>query len=188
MDIWKKKITNTAADFILDPEADSVKVEDGVRATIGGMIVSKTIKYTKNNKAMAFITVEDLYGTVEVIVFPKDYEKYSRDIIEDTKVFVTGRTSVEEDKDGKMILESLTLFSDITRELWIRFANKADYVEKEAKLKQLTGASDGKDVIVVYLAEEKAYKRLGPEMSVNADATLVEKLKEAFGSDNITLR
>lgn len=64
---------------------------DGSKAVIGGMITTKTIKYTKTNKAMAFLTVEDLVGTVEVVVFPKDYEKNQQWMNEDEKVFIRGR-------------------------------------------------------------------------------------------------
>ena len=72
---WKKSISATTADFQLDEETGHTKVHDGAKEIIGGMITEKTIKHTKTNQMMAFITVEDLLGTVEVVVFPRDYEK-----------------------------------------------------------------------------------------------------------------
>lgn len=75
---WRKSITAVTADFQWDDEVHAAKVHDGARAVIGGMASrEKTIKYTKNNQVMAFLTIEDLVGTVEVIVFPRDYEKNS---------------------------------------------------------------------------------------------------------------
>ncbi|MDO4513084.1 MAG: DNA polymerase III subunit alpha, partial [Lachnospiraceae bacterium] len=94
--MWRKNITAMTADFLLDEETGAVRVMDGSTVTIGGMIADKKIKYTKNDKIMAFLTVEDLVGTIEVIVFPKDYEKYASELIEDAKVFIRGRVSVEE--------------------------------------------------------------------------------------------
>ena len=96
---WKKSISATTADFQLDEETGHTKVHDGAKEIIGGMITEKTIKHTKTNQMMAFITIEDLLGTVEVVVFPRDYEK-NRDYLEaDSKVFVRGRVSEEDDKE-----------------------------------------------------------------------------------------
>ena len=104
---WRKNISAVTADFMLDEETNAVKIKDNQSVVIGGIITEKTIKYTKQNKAMAFITVEDLFGTVEVIIFPRDYEKYSRYLNEDEKVFVAGHANVEEDKNGKLICEKI---------------------------------------------------------------------------------
>ena len=106
---WRKNISAVTADFMLDEETNAVKIKDNQSVVIGGIITEKTIKYTKQNKAMAFITVEDLFGTVEVIIFPRDYEKYSRYLNEDEKVFVAGHANVEEDKNGKLICEKSIL-------------------------------------------------------------------------------
>ena len=73
---WRKNINATTNDFIWDEETGKTKVSDNEKVIVGGMITDKTIKYTKNNKTMAFLTLEDLLGTVEVIVFPRDYERY----------------------------------------------------------------------------------------------------------------
>ena len=117
---WRKNISAVTADFMLDEETNAVKIKDNQSVVIGGIITEKTIKYTKQNKAMAFITVEDLFGTVEVIIFPRDYEKYSRYLNEDEKVFVAGHANVEEDKNGKLICEKIYSFDDTKRELWLQ--------------------------------------------------------------------
>ena len=111
-ELWQKYITNTTNDFALDEETNSVRAMDQAPAVVGGMIVDKTIKYTKNDKVMAFLNLEDLVGNVEIVVFPKDYEKFSSLLQEDAKVFIKGRISVEEDKDGKLICEQIVSFDE----------------------------------------------------------------------------
>ena len=185
--LWQKKITATASDFMLDPETDTVKVMDGARAVIGGMITEKTIKYTKTNKPMAFIKIEDLLGSVEVIVFPKDYEKYAGKLIEDAKVFVRGRTSVEEDKDGKLICEEITSFDEIPRKLWIQFTTKEDYIKAEEKVLKTLSEYDGRDNVIIYISSINAKKDLGRSYTVNASPELIEELSQLFGQENIRL-
>ena len=185
--MWQKNITATAADFALDPDTDTVKIGDGVRATIGGMIAGKTVKFTKNNKAMAFITLEDLYGDIEVIIFPKDYEKYGAMLTEDSKIFVTGRTSVEEDKNGKLICEKVTSFDDIPRSLWVKFESMEDYKASEKDLLDILSTSEGRDHVIVYIEKERQRKDLAPQYVVKADNGLLEALKGRFNADNIKL-
>ena len=110
--LWQRYITNTTNDFALDEETNTVRVEDQADAVVGGLIADKTIKYTRNNQVMAFLNLEDLVGNVEIVVFPRDYEKYSTILNEDAKIFVKGRASVEEDKDGKLICEQIVSFEE----------------------------------------------------------------------------
>ncbi|WP_342758273.1 DNA polymerase III subunit alpha [Kineothrix sedimenti] len=184
-EVWKKNTTNTTADFLLDEESGETEAKDGESVTIGGIIADKKIKYTKNDKVMAFLQVEDLVGTVEVIVFPKDYEKNMDKLIEDNKVFVKGRVSVEEDKDGKLICERITGFDEITKKLWIKFSTKEAYDQAEQELLDILAASDGRDAVSIYVENPKAVKNLPPNKSVNADRALVEKLEILYGKDNI---
>ena len=114
-ELWRKYITNTTNDFALDEESNSTRVQDQTKAVVGGMIADKTIKYTKNDKVMAFLNLEDLVGNVEIVVFPKDYERYGSLLLEDAKVFVKGRVSLEEDKDGKLICEQIVSFEDAAK-------------------------------------------------------------------------
>ncbi len=111
-DLWEKYVTNTAGDFALDEDDEKAGVEDQAPVTIGGMISDKTIKYTKKDQVMAFLTVEDLVGSVEVVVFPRDYEKYSSILTEEAKIFVKGRASLEEGRDGKVICEQIATFEE----------------------------------------------------------------------------
>ena len=185
--VWRRNITNLTTDFLYDETEGSAKVSDGARVRIGGLIESKTVKYTKNNKVMAFLTIEDLVGTVEVIVWPDDYEKNSRWLNEDSKVFIEGRVSAEEEKDAKVICNRIVPFESIPRKVWIRFATKSAYAESEDKLKKLIADSDGKDIIVIYIDETKEKKVMPDNMSILADDDMINRLSQIFGSDNVKL-
>ncbi len=184
---WRKNISAVTADFMLDEETNAVKIKDNQSVVIGGIITEKTIKYTKQNKAMAFITVEDLFGTVEVIIFPRDYEKYSRYLNEDEKVFVAGHANVEEDKNGKLICEKIYSFDDTKRELWLQFATKESYEEKEKELYSRLYGSDGNDEIVIYIASLRAMKRLDQNYNVHINPELVGNLTEFLGEKNVKI-
>ena len=185
MNVWKNNITATTADFMLDEESGKVNVEDGTTQTIGGMINAKTIKYTKNDKTMAFLEIEDLYGIVEVVVFPKDYERNSQLLNEDAKVFVKGRVSLEEDKNGKLICERIIPFDEIGKKLWVRFDTMEQYSQANSALMGVLEESDGRDQVIIFIAEGKRKKVLPPECNVKADDLLLEKLYEKFGKNNI---
>ncbi|MCQ2497542.1 MAG: DNA polymerase III subunit alpha [Lachnospiraceae bacterium] len=183
--LWEKGITNTTADFILDEETATCIVKDQARVVIGGMIAEKKIKYTKNDKIMAFLRVEDLVGSVEVIVFPKDYERNSDKLIEDNKVFITGRSSVEEEKDAKVLLEKITPFDELPKKLWVKFDDMETFEAKKGELEEILSTSDGRSSVVVYVSKEKAMKNLPASMTVQIDEDLLGRLREKFGEDNI---
>ena len=184
---WRKNISAVTADFMLDEETNAVKIKDNQSVVIGGIITEKTIKYTKQNKAMAFITIEDLFGTVEVIIFPRDYEKYSRYLNEDEKVFVAGHANVEEDKNGKLICEKIYSFDDTKRELWLQFATKESYEEKEKELYSRLYGSDGNDEIVIYIASPRAMKRLGQNHNIHINPELISNLTDFLGEKNVKI-
>ena len=178
---WRKSISATSADFQVDEETGRTKVREGSKEIIGGMITNKTIKHTKNNKTMAFITIEDLLGTVEVVVFPKDFEKNRVFLNEDSKVFVKGRVSEEDDNASKLICESIVPFEQTRCELWIQFKDKEQYLRQEAKLYELLSESDGNDGVMIYLATERAKKRLPANRNVHVDKNLLVALHKEFG-------
>ena len=178
---WKKNISRTTLDFQLDEETGRTKVHDGAREIVGGIITSKTIKYTKNNQTMAFIMLEDLAGSVEVVIFPKVYEKNQQYLNEESKVFVKGRVSEEDEAASKLICESIVPFEQTKRELWLQYADKEAYLSKEKELLELLKDSDGSDSVVIYCKKEKAIKRLPANRNVSADKVLLSKLTNYLG-------
>lgn len=183
--LWEKKITAKTSDFYLDEETNAVHLLDNAKVVIGGMIADKKIKYTKNDKIMAFLTLEDLVGSVEVIVFPNAYEKFSPKLMEENKVFIEGRVSVEEERDGKLICENVTSFSEIPRKVWIKFPNLDSYVEKEPVLFDAIYASEGNDNVVIYIEETRQKKTLPPNKNIQADSELLDRLRALFGEENV---
>ena len=185
--LWKHVITNVTSDFALDEETGHSKVMDGNRAVIGGILTDKRVKYTKTNKTMAYLTVEDLVGTVEVVVFPKDYEKNLQYLNVDDRVFIRGRVSSEDDQSSKLICEKIFRFDEVPQELWIQFATISDYRAREKQLFGLLRNSDGKDYVVIYVRDGRSVRRLGDNWTVRADESLLGALSEAFGADNVRL-
>ena len=182
---WKKNITNTTADFALDEETGETRVADGAKVTIGGMITEKKIKYTKNEKVMAFLQVEDLVGSVEVIVFPRDYEKYGNAVMEDSKVFIKGRVSVEEDKDAKLVCEQITTFEQMPKKLWIKFPTKDAFEQQRDTLFGILRGEEGKDNVVIYVENPKSMNPLSANWNVSAETALIERLEAVFGEGNV---
>ncbi len=181
----EKNITRTTADFeVVDGETEP-KVKDQERAVIGGMITGRTVKATRTNNMMAFLTVEDLYGTVEVIVFPRDYEKYRTLLEEDAKVFIQGRVTVEEDKPAKLICSGVVPFDAVEKELWIQFLTRADYEEAEQTLFAILGNYDGIENVYIYLSKDRARKLLPKSRCTKVCKELLSELYTKFGEDNV---
>mgnify|MGYP002510979635 FL=1 len=187
-DIWEKHITAQTAAFFLQEETGEVSVEDGARVTIGGMVADKTIKYTKDNKVMAFIKLEDLVGSVEVIVFPKSYEKYSDKLKEDEKIFIHGRVSAEEEKDAKLICEKIEGFDEIPKKLWLKFADMDIYQEKQQQVEEILNASEGPDQVIYYIEATKQMKKLPANKNVRADTGMLSALEGVLGKENVKVR
>lgn len=182
---WRKNISAVTTDFMPDEESGQPKVRDGQQVIVGGMITEKTIKYTKTNKVMAFLTLEDLLGTVEIVVFPRDYEKNVRLMEIDEKVFIKGRVSVEEERASKLICESMYSFENVPRELWLQFETKESFLAREQELYEDLKEADGKDSVVIYIKSPKAVKRLGASKSIRISQDLLARLYEKYGKDNV---
>ncbi|HAF26123.1 MAG TPA: DNA polymerase III subunit alpha, partial [Lachnospiraceae bacterium] len=187
--LLKKHASAITADFVLDEETGNTIVKDGERKKIGGMISDKTVKYTRNNQIMAFVTLEDLYGTVEVIVFPKVYEKYSHILNEESKVFISGRVSVEEDKDAKLIAEDVRLFSDMPRTLWIKFADMEAFEKAKDDLYETLRPyrGEGDSTVNIYCEKEKKLKSSKGRENIKLTEPLLSLLAGIYGEENVKL-
>ncbi|MGO5053770.1 DNA polymerase III subunit alpha [Lachnospiraceae bacterium LCP25S3_G4] len=182
---WKRQISVTTLDFQLDEETNRTKVHDGAKEIVGGMITAKTIKHTKNNKTMAFLTIEDLVGTVEVVVFPKDYEANRMYLEEDSKVFVKGRVSEEDERPSKLICEKIMPFEQTKKELWIQFESKEAFLKEEQLLYGYIQDSDGNDPVIVYCQKEKAIKRLPANRNIAIEPNIISRLTNYFGQSRV---
>ncbi len=183
--LWEKNITARTSDFAVDEETGEAAVKDGTYATIGGMITGKTVKTTRTNQMMAFVTIEDLAGSVEVLVFPRDYEK-RRDLLnQDEKLFIRGRVSIGDDPVGKLICEDVIPFDAVPRELWIQYADKEAYLADEKALLDMLRMQEGQDRVIIYLGRERAKKALPANWNVKAGGELLEALGKRLGEENV---
>ena len=185
LETWKNSITAKTTDFMVDEESGKAVVEDGVRATIGGMITAKTVKLTKNGQQMAFVTLEDMVGSVEVIVFPRDYESKKQLLNEDAKVFISGRTSIGDDPVGRLICEQVIPFDEVPKDLWLKFADKTQYDALWPAVTEVLRGSDGHDTVIIYLEKERAKKVLPANWHVAASAAVTESLGKIIGEKNV---
>ena len=134
---------------------------------------------------MAFLTVEDMVGSMEVVVFPNAYEKFSSKLLEENKVLIEGRVQVEEERGGKLICESITSFDEIPRKVWLKFPNMNTYIEKEKALFDAIYDSEGIDNVIIYIEETRQKKTLPPNRNIKADSRVLDKLRLLFGGDNV---
>ena len=183
--LWEKNITNMCSDFERDDETGQAKVNDAEKVIAGGIISGSKVKMTRNGKSMAYFDLDDLGGHVEVVVFPRPYMDYRKDITEDNKVFVCVTVDLRDEENGKLLCNKIIPFSSIPRDCWIKFPDKQTYLDSEKQLYNIIKDSDGNDLVIVYCEAEKARKILPASMSINADAATLEKLRQAFGGKNV---
>lgn len=182
---WQKNITNTSLEFMVGEEENRADVEDGQEVVIGGILTSKKLKITRNNMIMAFLTIEDMTGSVEVILFPKDYEKYKPILVEESKVFIKGRVSVEEEKAAKLIAQKVISFDCVPSEVWIKFSDKQEFEKEQEQLYQILSEYDGTDPVIIYCESEKVIKRLPKNRNIKAEKELITKLQVMYSPENI---
>ncbi len=184
--LWKKNITAKTSDFYVNEEEGIASgLTDGRKYVVGGMINAISVKTTKQNRMMAFLTLEDLVGNMEVMLFPREYETYRPLLIEDSKVFISGRADFSNEEAGKLICEKIIPFADAPKELWIQFDDKEAFDRNQNRLSRLIQDSDGRDPVVIYLSREHAVKRMPPSYSVLIQPQLLEMLNKNFGEKNV---
>ncbi|MGN0155340.1 MAG: DNA polymerase III subunit alpha [Lachnospiraceae bacterium] len=186
-ELMGRNIDATTHDFLPDPDTGETVAKDQIYYTLGGMVAAKTVKMTKNNQNMAFITLEDLLGTIEVVVFPKKYEQYRQYLEQDSKIFVYGRASISED-EGKLLLEKVVPFSEVPKHVYLQCLNREDYYSKEKSLYEILDKYPGDSGVTVCLKEENLKKELGRQFAVSIDDHLFQELKELLGDGKVLLK
>lgn len=198
-------VTAVSADFIVQNEEDDVeddsadanvimeaeeeKVHDGEQVVIGGLLIEKEVSFSKkNNLPWAKLIIEDLYGTMEVLVFSKQYERLKDKLVEDSKVFVAGRVHTESDKNSCVYGNNVIPFDEVPREVWLRFENKKVYEPIEKDLISDIADLDGDDSLVIYLNEEKAKKRFSDRYDFKATDGLLERWRGLYGDDSVAIK
>ncbi len=184
-ELWNKNITNMTSDFEIDEETGETKVAEHSQVIVGGIINDIKVRMTKTGQSMAYVTIEDLVGTVEVIVFPKTYMEFRKYLAPDNKVFVTGGVDQRVEENAKVLARKIIPFDSVPRDVWIKFPNKQAYIDAEKKLFNILSTSDGNDRVIIYCEAEKAKKYLPLSMTIKATGDTLSELMSNFGAENV---
>ena len=129
-----------------------------------------------------------MVGTVEVLVFPKDYERLRSKLNPDAKMFIRGRVSVEEDKAAKLLLSDVVLFEDITTDVYIRFKNRAEFLDGKEHLEELLKQGEGISQVIAYISDEKKLFPMPKNLCITTDRIFIDRLKEEYGAESVALQ
>ena len=185
MEKMKRQVTARSMDFVRDEEGNT-GIESEKNAILGGIITNVNTKITKRGQYMAFITLEDLYGTVEIVVFPKVYDRCRAFLKEDSKVYVLGRTDIPDEGDGKLIADRIVDFNEMVKQLHIQYANMDEYMANYKELAEFS-ETHGEDSVIVYLKEEKQRKIAFTQCNLREKMTKIDELIEKYGEGNVKL-
>lgn len=192
--LLKKNVTADSTQFMLgdaggseadDDGSDVPAIPDGKQVVIGGILTDKTVKLTRKNQQMAFVTLEDMNGTVEVIVFPALYDRYRHILNEDEKMLINGHASVEEGKDARLIADEIVLFSEVPQDVWLQFENRSAFEAAEKNIMQTLQSSGGNDELIIYLKDTRQIRKYGSRLRFSADSRTLDALKQLCGEDNV---
>ena len=188
MDVCSKIVTAWAKDYLPDEQTGECRFSEGEELISAGTVTECRLKITKNNRQMAFVTLEDVYGQIDVVVFPDVFDK-SRELIQpDSKVFVRGRASIGRDEQASLLAGAIFDINDVKREVWVAFADMEDYKAKASELCDICFENQGDAEVIAYLRKERMKKSLGPNYKVDASGDKLNGLKEAFGEANVRVR
>ena len=186
-DLLKSVCNASSLDFVYDEEEEKVNVAAGKEYVLGGIAGTITIKLTRNNQRMAFINLEDLYGSVEIIIFPRDFEKYKNFIEEGRKYIVTGKASLEENDDAKLIAGKIIPFEEVPREVWLQFDNRAKLEEIEEGINEVFINNRGNAKVMLYCREEKQVKQVNVVRGISYSEQVISQLKQILGDENVKI-
>ena len=186
-DMLKSVCNATSLDFAYDEEEGMVNVAPGKDYILGGIASVVNIKLTRNNQRMAFITLEDLVGSVEVIVFPRDFEKYRELIEEGRKYIISGKASLEENDAAKLIAGKIIPFEEVPREVWLQFENKAELERVEDELNKIFEGNKGNARVMLYCREERQVKQVNAIRGISYAEAVIDELKHKLGSENVKI-
>ena len=186
-DLLKSVCNASSLDFVYDEEEEKVNVAAGKEYVLGGIAGTITIKLTRNNQRMAFINLEDLYGSVEIIIFPRDFEKYKNFIEEGRKYIVTGKASLEENDDAKLIAGKIIPFEEVPREVWLQFDNRAELEKIEEGINEVFINNRGNAKVMLYCREEKQVKQVNVVRGISYSEQVISQLKQILGDENVKI-
>lgn len=180
----------------LEDDAYNEKNFDGKRVKVVGIVESINKKFTKNQKIMEFVKFEDLYGTMELIVFPQKYEQYSDILNEDEILIVSGRLNIIEGEDPKILVDNIQSIKSISSvekqddtepKLFLRITkNMPSYILD--KVKPILLNSKGNTQSNIFFEEKKQNYLLGNEFRISCEDDTIDELVSLLGRENVVLK
>lgn len=181
-----KSCTNAStSDFRFDTEEGNQRLRDGQKVTVGGILTELKLKTTRKNEQMAFLTLEDRQGSIEITVFPRSYESFRSELKQNQRLLISGRVQQSDEQDAKLIFEGAMLFSEVPGELWLQFSELSYYKEKESRVNDIIAKSPGASRVCIYLQKEKGVKRLGQNETVSLSPELIAEMSKELGEKNV---
>ena len=185
----KKFTSNTTLDFIKNEDQEIENIKDNQKVILGSIINTVTLKFTKTNKQMAFLTLEDIYGTIEVILFPEVFHKYSKYLQEDNVVLIEGKASISEDQKPKIICTNVKIhemLENINKTLWVKLPKDLNISIKDIESTLLN--NKGVTPVIVYDEAKKTKFNLNNTHWVNISDNLLTELKDILDSSCIVIK
>ena len=193
-DLIEQNVTAKSIDFMIEDETGEFRVRDKKQYCVGGLVETISVKTTRNGDNMAFITLEDVFGTLEVVVFPREYRQYSSIIQKNEKLLIKGTATVSEE-EAKIFASTIETFDEIKRdlnaknkELWVCFENEEAFNNNEEKLISILASNHGRTAAFVQLRQERKAKQMGEKCNVFVCDELIDDLKKLCGNDNVLVR
>lgn len=196
------KIATVKSKDLKEIQEDNIPLglRDGSKIIITGIVMKKQDKTTKNNNIMAFLTLEDLFGTIEVIVFPGVYDRCVQHLYEDSIVIVVGKINLREDEEPKIIAENIVPLTDENinlissrrrapagkqKKLYLKLLNRDNKVMN--KIKKVLQKRRGKTPVYLYIESEKIKLLAGKDLWVEIDEEIIRELESVIGKDSIKI-
>ena len=191
-DLIDRFATASTLDFIPEEGTGKTTARDNGNYTLCGLVEQINVKMTRNNEAMAFVTLEDLYGQIEVVVFPKVYDTARMVLDKNRGIIVSGRASISEE-EGKLLASEIRTFDavkarmeDESKELWILLPNREELAHVSSELDKLLNDYPGGTKVFIQLKEEK--RGLVTRNTVHVDEGLLSQLKLEYGANSVLVR
>ncbi len=184
-EVIEKYTTYTSVDF----SSDYTELIDSQKVCVGGIVTGISVKYTKNNKVMAFVNIEDLDGVIEIIMFPNTYAMYSEQLFENNVILVSGKASVSDDQPTKVICESVVSYNDLVYQnqtLWLRISKGSNLTPKDVF--SVLRKYKGKTPVILYDEGKRQKLMLTSNDYVSIDSDVLNKLKDLLGEKSVVLK
>jgi DNA polymerase-3 subunit alpha len=200
--VYDRIHASRTGDIIDDAKEQTGKFRDGDRITLLGIIASVRLKVTKNNDRMAFVVLEDMFGSIELLIFPSVLSRYGDLVAEGKIVQAEGRISVTEDKDSKIVCEQLSPAPPPDGKgkgekrpeqahrakrpgLYLKLSGKED--PRYRKAMRYIAVFDGTTPLYLYFSDRKKLLLAPNRFRVSVNDVLVRALKDLLGESNVAV-